>query len=132
MSKEVPFDKEKFLNACSCGCTKERQVILDKIEQYRESEPVMVRYLEWYRDRLWQDVIKNDNWHKMRVERGDKQLNKDAAAALRAMADKLEQPGMHFMVGCVLPRLPIFDGEDDVERWCSYIEVSLMAGPIGG
>ena len=120
------------MNSCSCGCTKSYQVLFDKIEQYRESEPEMVKYLEWYLDRLWSDYVKNEEYRKMRVERGDDQVAKDAATALRAMADKLEQNGPHFMISCALPELPIFSGKDSIERYFSHIEVSMVAGPLGG
>jgi len=89
VSEEVPFDKERFLNACSCGCTKERQVMLDKIEQYRESEPVMVKYLEWYRDQMWRDQVKTDEFRKEN-HKDEKGLRKKTIASLRAMANLLE------------------------------------------
>ena len=128
----VPFDKEKFLNDCMCGCTKRRQILLDKIEQYRETEPEMVQYLEWYRDQIWNDLVDSEEYHQMRIKRGDDQLNKDTATALRAVADKLEENGQHFMIRCVLPKLPIFSGDDHIERYGCRIEVSMVAGPLGG
>lgn len=132
MSKDIPFDKEKFLNSCPCGCSKSRQAILDGIEKYRESDPQMVQYLEWYRDSLWRDQVKADKFRALTVERGNDQLEKDAVIALRAMADKIEEKGMHFMLGCDLPRLPIFSGDDPIESYSASISVSLVKGPLGG
>lgn len=129
---KVPFDKEKFLNDCMCGCTKARQVLLDKIEQYKDTEPEMVRYLEWYKERAWDDYVRGETYRLMRVERGDEQLAKDTATALRAMADKLESEGSHFMIGCSLPTLPIFSDEDRVESYSAHISVTMVAGPLGG
>lgn len=129
---KIPFDKELFLNECMCGCTKSRQILLDKIEQYKDTEPEMVQYLKWHRDRIWNDLIDSEEYRKMRVERGDDQLTKDTAAALRTVADKLEQSGDHFMVHCVLPKLPVFSGDDPVERYGCRITVTMVAGPLGG
>jgi hypothetical protein len=133
MNKDIPFNKEEFINECPClPCTTSRQLLLDKIEQYRETDPEMSKHLEWYRDRLWQDQIKAGDFREMLRNRGEDQLNKDTAAALRAMADKLEESGMHFMIRCVLPTVPIFSGKDDHDRYGSYIEVAIVAGPLGG
>jgi hypothetical protein len=129
VNKEVPFDKDKFINHCCIPCNNSRKLFLDKIEQYRQSEPDMVRYMEWYRDRLWLDQVKGDQYRKLRMEKGDKQLNKEAAAALRAMADKIEQPGCHFMIHCELPELPILSGDD---HYCAKIDVGIVSGPLGG
>lgn len=130
--ENIKFDKEKFLNYCCGACRKSRQILIDKIEQYKSSEPEMVQYLEWYRARAWQSQVKSENFHKMLNERGEKQLNKDAAEALRAVANKLEESGMHFMIDCELPLMPIFSGKDHVEKYHSHIEVSLVSGPLGG
>lgn len=132
MSKQVPFDKEKFLMSCPCGCTKSRQVILDKIEAARETEPELVKYLEWYRDRLWEDQVKDMKYREEERELGTEEYEKKVVASLRAMADKIEQKGMHFIIGAELPKLPIFAGDDHVERYHSHISVSIVAGPLGG
>jgi hypothetical protein len=125
----IPLDKDKLLNSCMCGCTKSYQILFDKIEEYRATEPKMVQYLEWYRDRIWDDFVKGEDYRQMRIARGDDQLAKDTATALRAMADKLEEPGGHFMIGCTLPKLPIFSEED---RMSSHISVTAISGPLGG
>jgi hypothetical protein len=132
VSNKVPFDKEKFLNSCACGCTKSRQAILDGIEKYRESDPDMVKYLEWYRDDLWNKEVKKQEYNQLTSSFTDEQLKKHTATTLRAMADKVEQGGMHFMIDCELPQLPIFSGNDAVERYYSHISVTLVAGPLGG
>lgn len=75
---------------------------------------------------------KNDTSRKEQHDLGDKEFNKKAVAALRAMADKLEQHGPHFIVDAQLPKLPIFAGDDDGEKYISHIEVTLVAGPLGG
>jgi len=129
---KVPFDKEKFLNACSCGCTKSRQVILDGIEKYKDSDPELVKYLGWYRDSLWAIQCEEEEYYKMRRELGDEKLTKRTAEVLRAYADKLEEPGMHFMIHCKLPPMPLFTGKDDIEAYGSHIEVSMVRGPLGG
>lgn len=129
---EKSFDKEKFINHCCPSCNKGRAIFLEKIEQYRQSDPEMVTWLEEYRDRLWRDEVKKEEFRKLIRSRTDEQLKKDTATALRAMADKVEEGGMHFMIGCELPKLPIFSGEDDVERYYSNISVSMVAGPLGG
>jgi hypothetical protein len=125
---EVSFDRDKFLNSCLCGCTKDRQIILDSIEEYRDSKPKLSRQLEYYRDHLWRIQIREDEYRQMRVDLGDDALNKKTADALRAMADKVEQQGPHFMIFCSLPAVPIFsDGE-----FCSSVEVIMLACPVGG
>jgi hypothetical protein len=132
VSNKVPFDKEKFLMACPCGCTKSRQAILDGIEKYRESDPKMVQYLEWYRDDLWDKQCREEVYRQEERELGDEEYGKKVAAALRAMADKVEQPGMHFIVHAELPKLPIFSGDDRIESYAAHIKVSMVAGPLGG
>ena len=123
MSKEVPFDKEAFLNDCACGCTKERQVMLDKIEQYRATEPVMVKYLGWYRDRLWDDRCKKDDFRKAELEMGEEAMRKKTIASLRAVADLLENtsgcnPGIYH---CELPEEPLLKNTiDTIKVTLSY------------
>lgn len=129
MNKEVPFDKDKFINYCCPPCNKGRQLLLDKIEQYRESEPDLTQHMEGYRDRLWLDQVKSDQYRQLRMEKGDEQLSKDVVVALRAVADKIEQSGGHFIIHCELPELPIFSGED---HYSAIIEVGLVSGPLGG
>lgn len=124
---DVPFDKEKFLNSCLCGCSKDKQSILYGIEKYRESDPMMVRYLEYYRDRLWHDQVMDDKYRQMRIDLGEVSLAKKTAEALRAVADKLEERGSHFMTYCELPNIPIFSDE-----FSTRINVVLLAGPVGG
>jgi len=128
MKQKIPFDRDKFLNSCTCGCTKSRHVILDGIEQLKESNPELSKYLEGYRDDLWNQQIREEEYREMSAEMGEDALNKKAAVALRAMADKIDEPGWHFMIYCNLPLLPIFSGDD----FCSHIEVKMLAAPIGG
>lgn len=110
MGKRVPFNKEKFLKGCSCGCTKAYQEgLLDKIEQYRQSEPEMIKYLEWYRDRLWDDQVKSETFREEYHKIGEEAMRKKTIAALRAVADLLEStsgcdPGIY---SCELPEEPI-------------------------
>lgn len=133
MSKsDLPFDKEKFINYCCNSCNEGRSILLAKIEHYKVADPEIAKWLQWYVDDLWRRQVAHDEYHKMRVERGDDQLEKDAVAALRAVADKLEQKGMHFMVHCELPPMPVFSGKDRIEQYNCHIEVSLVAGPLGG
>lgn len=129
---DIPFDKEKFLNSCPCGCTKSRQVLLDRIESLKDSDPELVKYLQWYRDDLWARQVKEDEYRRLRIELGDDKLNEQTVATLRAYADKLEQEGMHFMIYCDLPPMPIFSGKDYVEKYHSHIEVHMVAAPLGG
>lgn len=133
MNIDFIFDKEKFLGACQCGCSKGRQVILDKIEQAKDSEPELVKYLEWYRDDLWNKQMKDEAYRKLRYDIGDDQLNKNTIIALRAMADKLEEPGYHFMIHCELPKLPIFAAKiDEPDGYAANISVTLVRCPLGG
>lgn len=123
MRKKVPFDKEKFFNDCSCGCTKERQVMLDKIEQYRDSEPVMIKYLEWYRDQMWDEQVKKDAFRKEERDIGEEAMRKKTIASLRAVADLLEStsgcwPGIY---SCELPEEPLLkDTIDTIRVTLSY------------
>jgi hypothetical protein len=88
--------------------------------------------LKFYQSERERNQKPCNEFHRMRVRLGDRELNRKAAEALRAMADKVEQPGMHFIVGCDLPQLPIFSGKDHVERYASHITVTIVAGPLGG
>ena len=114
------------------GCTKQRQVLLDKIEQYKDSEPEMVKYLQWYVERTWDDQVRDDTYRQDLRDLGDEEYEKRTVAALRAMADKIEQKGMHFIIGAELPKLPIFSGDDHIERYMAHIKVTIVAGPLGG
>lgn len=88
--------------------------------------------LTFYKAERERNQKPRNEFHRMRSRLGDRETNRRAAEALRAMADKLEQPGMHFMVGADLPRLPIFSGDDHVERYASHIAITIVAGPLGG
>jgi len=92
----------------------------------------MVKWLEWHRNYLWDKQCEDAEFRKERATLGDEEYNKKVAASLRAMADKIEQRGMHFIVGAELPKLPIFSGEDHVERYVSHVAVTIVAGPLGG
>lgn len=89
----------------------------------------MLKYYKLERER---NQKPRNEYHSMRCRLGDREVNRRTAEALRAMADKIEQPGMHFIIGADLPRLPIFSGKDHVERYVSHIEVTIVAGPLGG
>lgn len=132
MSQKTPFDKEKFVNSCPCGCSKSRQSILDGIEKYKESDPQMVQYLEWYRDELWEKQLADEAFRAQCHDLGAGEQVKRTVEALRAFADRLEQPGMHFIIHCELPPMPIFSGEDFVEKHHSRIMVHMVKGPLGG
>jgi len=88
--------------------------------------------LKYYKAERERNQKPRDEFHKMRCRLGDREVDRRAAEALRAMADKIEQKGPHFIVGCDLPQLPIFSGKDHVERYVSHIEITLVAGPLGG
>lgn len=132
MSNKVPFDRNKFVNHCCGPCNKGREEFLAKIEFYREHDPEMAKWLEWHRDRLWADQVRDDQFRNDRHKFGDAEYNKKVAAALRAMADKVEEEGMHFIVNAEIPELPIFSGADHIERYASHIQVTIVAGPLGG
>lgn len=132
MSTQITFDKDTFLNSCPCGCSKSRQSILDGIEKYKDSDPEMVKYLGWYRDQLWKQQVEEDVFREERHKLGDKEYNKKVATTLRAMADKIEQPGQHFIIHSRLPELPIFSGDDFVDSYTSQLEITLVAHPLGG
>ena len=82
--------------------------------------------LKYYKEERARNQRSTDQYHRMRSRLGDKELERRAAEALRAMADKIEQPGMHFMIGCDLPTLPI------LSDYVCGIEVTLVKGPLGG
>lgn len=82
--------------------------------------------LKYYKSERERNQKPQNEYHRMRARLGDKELERRAAEALRAMADKIEQPGMHFMIGCDLPKLPIFTD------YVTSIEVTLVKGPLGG
>lgn len=133
MSKwDVPFDRDRFIKHCCNPCNKGREVLLEKIEQYKTSDPEVSQWLQWHVDHLWREQVAKDEYHQMSIDRGNEQFEKDAAAALRAVADKLDEKGMHFMIHCELPPLPVFSGKDRVEQYSCDITVSLVAGPLGG
>jgi len=129
---KVPFDKERFVNHCCPPCNKGREEFLEKIEFYRDKDPVIVKWLEWHRESLWEDQTKGDTHRKESHELGEKEYEKKVVESLRAMADKIEQRGMHFIIGAELPKLPIFSGDDHVEQYVSHIGVTIVAGPLGG
>lgn len=123
------FNIEEFINYCCPSCNKSRASLLNKIEQYKISEPEMVRNLEFYRDRLWDDQVREKVFRKKRSKKGDKEFNKEAIIALRAMADKIENPDGGFMISCELPSVPIFSGEDD---FGASIHICFVKAPLGG
>lgn len=89
----------------------------------------MLKYYKLERER---NQKPRNEFHRMRCRLGDREVDRRTAEALRAMADKIEQQGPHFIIGCDLPELPIFSGKDHVERYVSHIEVTIVAGPLGG
>lgn len=88
--------------------------------------------LKYYKLERARNQKPQNEYHKIRARIGEREFVRRTAEALRAMADKIEQPGMHFIVGADLPELPIFSGKDHVERYASHIEVTIVAGPLGG
>lgn len=128
MVSNMNFDKEKFLaGCCSCGCDRSgREAILAGIEYLKDSNPELSQQLIYYRDHLFDADLRRDKFYALRKDMGEKELNHFAAKTLRAMADKLEENGSHFMIDCQLPKLPIFD------EYSSSIEVHLVRGPLGG
>lgn len=128
------FNKEEFMAACClCGCDRPgREAILEGIESFKDSNPVLSKQLTYYRDDLFKKDKKDRAYRKHLAEVGSKELNRLAAEALRAMADKLEEPGMHFMIHCTLPNMPIFSGKNFYEEYGSAIDITIVRGPLGG
>lgn len=128
------FNAEEFINGgCPCGCAKAgRKAILDGIEAFKESNQALSDQLRYYRDHLVRKDEDEIEYRRLRCELGDLELNMRAAASLRAIANKLEEQGMHFMIHCKLPNMPLFTGKDDVEAYGSSIEVAMVRGPLGG
>ncbi len=88
--------------------------------------------LKYYKLERARNQKPQNEYHKMRSRIGEREFTRRTAEALRAMADKIEQPGMHFIIGADIPQLPIFSGKDHVEQYHSHISVSIVAGPLGG
>lgn len=89
----------------------------------------MLKYYKLERER---NQKPQSEFHRMRSRLGDREVDRRTAESLRAMADYIEKRGPHFIIGCDLPQLPIFSGKDHVERYVSHIEVTIVAGPLGG
>lgn len=89
----------------------------------------MLKYYKLERER---NQKPQNEFHRMRSRLGDREVDRRTAEALRAMADYIEKRGPHFIIGCDLPNVPIFSGKDHVERYVSHIEVTIVAGPLGG
>jgi len=89
----------------------------------------MLKYYKLERER---NQKPQNEFHRMRSRLGDREVDRRTAEALRAMADYIEKKGPHFIIGCDLPNVPIFSGKDHVERYVSHIEVTIVAGPLGG
>jgi hypothetical protein len=121
------FDREQFLSSgCVCGC-EARELLLQKIEQFQDTEPDVARWLSYVRD----DKIERDkdarDYHQMVVELGKEGVRKLTAQALRAMADKVEQNGSHFIMHSRLPKLPIFSDDD----YYAEISLTMVGHPLG-
>lgn len=89
----------------------------------------MLKYYKLERER---NQKPQNEYHRLRARIGEKEFSRRTAEALRAMADKIEQNGPHFIIGADIPGLPIFSGKDHVEKYVSHIEVTIVAGPLGG
>jgi len=128
------FDAEKFINSgCPCGCARAgRKAIVEGIEAFKETNKSLSDQLRYYRDHLVRKDEEEMEYRNLRQELGDDSLNKRTAEALRAIADKLEEPGPHFMIHCTLPNMPLFTGKDDVEAYYSSIKVTMVRCPLGG
>ncbi len=125
----LDFDKEKFINHCCPHCDRFRKTMLEKIEQYRDSEPEMVKALIYYRDELWDAQVKNEERRARFNVVGEEQLCKDAVIALRAMADQIEKGSFALLLHAELPQVPIFSKEDSS---ISNIEITLAKHFMGG
>lgn len=125
------FNKEEFMAACcSCGCDRPgREAILEGIESLKDSNPVLSKQLTYYRDDLFQKDKKDKAYRAHLRDVGEQEINRQTVEALRAMANKIETRGMHFMLHCTLPTVPIFSGEDDM---VANITVTLASRPMGG
>jgi hypothetical protein len=88
--------------------------------------------LKYYKLEQERNQNPRNEYHRMRSRLGDREVDRRTVEALRAMADYIEKKGPHFIIGADLPNLPIFSGKDHVERYVSHIEVTLVAGPLGG
>lgn len=88
--------------------------------------------LKYYKAERERNQKPRNEYHQMRCRLGDREVDRRTAEALRAMADYIEKKGPHFIIGADLPNLPIFSGKDHVERYVSHIEVTMVAGPLGG
>lgn len=107
--------------------------ILEKIEWAKaHGDKDLENMLTWYNEMRMKGQEEDRVFRNLQSRYGDKEVNKMAATALRAMADRLENPGAGFMTHCVIPTVPIFGDNKWPDDWFSHIEVSLMRGPIGG
>lgn len=123
------FNKEKFINHCCFGCNGFRRTMLEKIEQYRELEPEIVKALMYYRDYLWNAQVKAEDFRALHSSIGENKLREDSVTALRAMADQIESGDFALILNAELPEIPIFSGKD---KSFTNIEITLAKHYIGG
>lgn len=125
------FSKEEFLNnCCLCGCDKKsRETLLMKIEEFKNSDPDTAKFLIRHRDELVRNDKKQLDYRKLRIDLGDKEVEKRTVIALRALADKVEYLGPGLILYCELPEVPIFSGKDD---YFTGIDLSVAKCPLGG
>lgn len=130
-----PFDKEKFIYDCcrEDKINQDHKMILDKIAEYKDKDQDVAKVFTYYRDHLWQHAVEFEVFRQAERDLGRDEYNKLVAKSLRAMADKIEEKGPHFIISAVLPELPIFkDGDFSVENYMPHISVTMVKCPLGG
>ncbi len=132
-------DLDNFINReYDVAGNQHRKFLLKKIEETSKTDPDTCKFLTEYKELLIRELKKQDDYHKFRHEcylvhnDSSKEIKNRMILALRAMAEELETNGMCFEIFCKLPPLPIFSGQNNIESYFSSIEISLVAGPLGG
>ena len=104
-------------------------MLLAKIEEMKEKEPEVAKFLTYWRDTEMRRIEDEKRYfaflssHQV-SEKADAEIVKH----LRAMADKIEEEGPHFPIYARLPELPIF-GKGE---YFATIEVEMVKHPLGG
>ncbi len=132
-------DLDNFINReCDVAGNQHRKFLLKKIERTSKTDPDVSKLLTEYKELLVNQLKKQDDYYKFRHEcylvhnDSSKEIKNRMILVLRAMAEELETNGMCFEIFCKLPPLPIFSGPNNIESYFSNIEISLVAGPLGG
>jgi hypothetical protein len=112
----------------------EKEKLDNKIAWAKEfGDKDLLNYLIYYRDTRRRYEADEDKYHKMRNLLGDEEIRKRSIVALRALADKIESEGPHFIISADLPVVPIFGAEnDDNDQYGAFIKIFLAPYPLGG